>query len=565
MSKQKQYPELLESAKFSIIENITILKKESLGRGSYGTVFAALYDGKACVVKQLHPYLQGVNRNTPTPVELIFEEINILSSLRHPSIVQFLGVHFLQDNFSSDSLIPILVMERMWKSLWAVLEDHHKQLSLVNKAHWLHDVACGLKYLHSKKPPIVHRDLNANNILLNENLTAKIGDLGQARTLELVNDKERLSTAPGNTLHMPPEALVHKPVYDSSLDIFSFGCITIHTATEKLPIPTDQFVQAGNSNMHVKQSEAQRRQQYLDLMDGHSILQTVAFQCLEDTPRDRPSASHICDRLLKYIEQLETELPVLTEQHKQNKLSLLQSNEDLNKEMKTKYEKSISEKDEHLSILEKQLHDTRNKMEQDKEAFKKEKDSLEMKHTEQDEMIKKSSKIYQEEVDRLREELKASSVTQTQLQKETNDLQEKLKCEKSDHQQKVAELQTKIELAEDKVVIEQRDFQHEREALQKRLCEQEKINSQLVLDKDKVSMEIANEVQKIEHERECLQKKLKEQENKLIEYQIQMDELRSKKEQLQETFHICDWASENGLSGHTKFDHIFHICCIITN
>ena len=178
-------------------------------------------------------------------------------------------------------------------------------------------------------------------------------------------------------------------------------------------------------------------------------------------------------------------------------------------------------------------------MEQDKEAFEKEKDSLEMKRTEQYEMIKESSKIYQEEVDRLREELKASCVTQTQLQKETNNLQEKLKCEKSDHQWKVAELQTKIELAEDNVVIRQRDFQHEREALQKRLCDLEKINSQLVLDKDKVTMEIANEVQKIEHERECLQKKLKEQENKLIEYQIQMDELRSEKEQLQENFHIC--------------------------
>ena len=49
MSKQKQYPKLLESAEFSIIENITILK-ESLGRGSYSTVYAALYDGKACVV-----------------------------------------------------------------------------------------------------------------------------------------------------------------------------------------------------------------------------------------------------------------------------------------------------------------------------------------------------------------------------------------------------------------------------------------------------------------------------------------------------------------------------------
>ena len=547
MSKQKQNPKLLESAKFSIIgeANLTILRRRgdppALGRGSYGTVYAALYDGKACVVKEIHSLLLNVKRTKRAPVELIFEEINILSSLRHPSIVQFLGVHFLQDNLSSDSPVPILVMERMWKSLSAVLEDHHNQLSLVHKVHILHDVACGLQYLHNKATPIFHRDLNANNILLNENLSAKIGDLGQARTLrELVNDKplEQLSTAPGNPLHMPPEALEHKPVYDSSLDIFSFGCVIIHTVTEKFPLPTDQYVQSGNSGMFVKQPEIQRRQQYLDLMNDHSVLQKITIQCLADTPKSRPSAFHICDMLLEYIKRLETEMPVLTKQHKLNKLALLHSAKDLSEEMKTKYEKSISEKDEHLSMQEKQLHDTRNKMEQDKEAFEKEKDSLEMKLTEQDEMIKESSKIYQAEVDKLREELKASSVTQTQLQKETNDLQQKLQCEKSDHQRKVAELQTKLELAEDKVVIEQRDFQHEREALQKRLCEQEKTNSQLVLDKDKVSMEIANKVQKIEHEREYLQKKLKEQESKLIEYQIQMDELRSEKEQLQENFHM---------------------------
>ena len=141
--------------------------------------------------------------------------------------------------------------------------------------------------------------LNANNILLNENLSAKIGDLGQARTLELVDDKplERLSTTPGNALHMPPEAFEHEPVYDSSLDIFSYGCIVIHTAIEKFPIPTDQYLQSGNSGMFVKQPERQRRQEYLDLMNDYSVLQTVAIQCLADTPINRPSASHICDRL----------------------------------------------------------------------------------------------------------------------------------------------------------------------------------------------------------------------------------------------------------------------------
>ena len=349
-------------------------------------------------------------------------------------------------------------MERMWKSLWAVLEDHHKQLSLVNKVHLLHDVACGLKYLHSKKPPIVHRSLSANDIWLSENLTAKIGDLEQARILELVNDKEQLLSFPGNPIyiHLPPEALVHKPVYDSSLDIFSFGCVVIHTVTEKLPIPTDQYVQSGNSGMFVKQPEIQRRQQYLDVMNDYSKLQTVSIQCLADTPKNRPNASHICDSLLQYIEQLETKFPVLTKQHKLSKLSLIHFNEERNEEIRTKCKKLTSEKDECISILEQQLlNDTRDKTKQNKEVSEKEKDSLKM---ELAEMIRESSRIYQEEVDRLREELKASSVTHTQLQEQRIDVQEKLNFEEFSHQQKVMDLQTKIKLTEDTNQMEQSTF-----------------------------------------------------------------------------------------------------------
>ena len=77
-----------------------------VGRGSYGIVYAAVYDGAACVVKEMHPHLIKRRQNRQTPVQLVFEEINILSSLRHPNILQFLGVHFLQENFAIDLPIP---------------------------------------------------------------------------------------------------------------------------------------------------------------------------------------------------------------------------------------------------------------------------------------------------------------------------------------------------------------------------------------------------------------------------------------------------------------------------
>ena len=467
-------PKLLESAKFSIIdeENITI-QREALGRGAYGTVHAAVYDGKSCVVKEIHPVIQ----HNHSPLELVFEEINTLSSLRHPSVVQFLGVYFKQEGSSSDPPIPVLVMERMWKSLVAVLEDYPKQLSLINKAHILHDVICGLRYLHNKKKPIFHRDLTANNILLNEYLVAKIADLGQARALELIDEKQ-LSTAPGNPLHMPPEALESKPRYNSMLDIFSFGCITIHTITEKLPIPTDQFEQLEDGNVFKKRTEAERRQQYLDLMDDCSELQAIAMQCIKDTPIARPNAYQVCNKLQEYIEQIEKEFPALAEQYKQDKLSLMCSNEETKKELKEKHENNIKEKEECISLLESQLHDSRNKMEQDKNCFEKEKDSLQMKLAEKDEMNKELSKNFQEQVDKSRAEV-------------TNIIQEmNLSIE---HQRELFERKLKeqeIEFAANQIQIDK--FRTDKEQLEEMFCKcrQEKESLQRRLDEQQTDYQI---------------------------------------------------------------------------
>ena len=456
-------------------------------------------------MKEIHRFLQHKH----TPVELVSEEINIMSSLRHPSIVQFLGVYFKQEGSPNDPPIPVLVMEKMWKSLVAVLEDYPKQLLLINKAHILHDVSCGLRYLHNKIRPIFHRDLTAHNILLNEYLVAKIADLGQARALE---EKHKLTTTPGNILHMPPEALVPNPTYDSTLDIFSFGCITIHTVTEKLPIPTDQFEQAENSNTFNKRTEAQRRQQYLDLMDDHPILQEIATQCIKDTPTERPNACEVSNKLQEYIEQVEKEFPALAEQYKQDKLSLIHSNEETKKE------------------------------------FERDKGSLQMKLAEKDEMHKELSKIFQDQVDKLRKELEAYNKTCIQSQQQIQDLKQQLTHKQSNlfqEKRKVVGLQGEIQFIEERNQKEKLTIQHEKESL-------EKGNEQLVLDNqllnDKLKTEVTNVIQEmnlnIEHQRELFERKLEEQENESAANRIQMDKLRSDKEQLEEMFCECQQDKE---------------------
>lgn len=96
----------------SIIKDLIITTNE-LGRRSFGVVNAAVYKGKPCVVKEIHNFLVQHNGGHSS-LQALYMEINTLSLLKHPSIVQFLGVYTKGD-------IPLLVMEKMWKNLASIL------------------------------------------------------------------------------------------------------------------------------------------------------------------------------------------------------------------------------------------------------------------------------------------------------------------------------------------------------------------------------------------------------------------------------------------------------------
>ena len=108
-------------------------------------------------------------------------------------------------------------MEKMYNSLRGLVE-RHTEIPFTNVVSILNDVCCGLQYLHNRKPPIVHRDLTPNNILLCYHLRAKITDLGVAKVMQ-TTDTKTLTQVPGTHDFMPPESLANKPVYGLPLDI----------------------------------------------------------------------------------------------------------------------------------------------------------------------------------------------------------------------------------------------------------------------------------------------------------------------------------------------------------
>ena len=151
-----------------------------------------------------------------------------MSSLRHPNITQFIGICFLPG-----SRLPLLVMEYLETSLGDLLE-HVPGLPISLKRSVLEDVVSGLLYLHKMQPPVIHRDLTANNVLLTSSLVAKISDMGNSRIVDLRGGQmaRTLSRLPGTLVYMPPEALDDTHRYGPSLDVFSFGHLALFTLTQ---------------------------------------------------------------------------------------------------------------------------------------------------------------------------------------------------------------------------------------------------------------------------------------------------------------------------------------------
>ena len=188
-----------------------------------------MYQHRVCAGKKLHEALLDVeNEGVGEVVHKYLQECQLMSSLRHPNITQFLGLCFLPN-----TQLPLLVMERLETSLDDLLE-YMPNLPLSLKRSVLEDVASGLLYLHSMQPPVIHRDLTSKNVLLTSSLVAKITDMGNSRIVNMRPGQmaRTLSKYPGTLVYMPPEAQDEKHHYGSSLDIFSFGHLSLYTLTQ---------------------------------------------------------------------------------------------------------------------------------------------------------------------------------------------------------------------------------------------------------------------------------------------------------------------------------------------
>ncbi|GFP89600.1 serine/threonine-protein kinase ctr1 [Phtheirospermum japonicum] len=243
-----------------------------VGIGFFGEVFRGTWNGVEVAIKLFLE--QDLNVEN---IEDFCNEISILSRIRHPNVILFLGACTTPPRLS-------LVTEYMeMGSLYFLIHGSglKKKLSWQRRLKMLCDICRGLMTIHRMK--VVHRDLKSANCLVNKHWTVKICDFGLSRVLTTRPIKD--SSSAGTPEWMAPELIRNEP-FTEKCDIFSLGVIMWELCTLNRPwegVPSVQVVyNVGNDG------------QRLDIPEGP--LGKLIADCWAE-PDERPSCQEVLLRL----------------------------------------------------------------------------------------------------------------------------------------------------------------------------------------------------------------------------------------------------------------------------
>ena len=350
-------------------QKVHVHTSKVLGTGSYGSVVRATLDHLPCAAKILHTiFFRSDDPGAADFAARFDQECRILRDLKHPCIVQFLGV--VQD---PGNRRPILLMELMEESLTGFLElspraplPYHVQVSIT------YDIVLALAYLHANN--ILHRDLSSNNILLNAGSQAKVTDFGMSKMVEANPrmTRSKITQCPGTPVFMPPEALRQKPRYSDKLDTFSAGVLIIQIITRTFPAPTDaeivmEDLSAPTGEKIVLIPELERRKKDIDKVPSDHSLLPIARHCIKDRDKERPTAAQLC----RSLEQLKAAQAYEDSKAAENQ----QSRASLQQQLRLKEEESAAE----IARLQEQMRQlTTEKRQQQTERESKERENTEL-------------------------------------------------------------------------------------------------------------------------------------------------------------------------------------------
>ncbi|KAK8939388.1 Receptor-like protein kinase BRI1-like 3 [Platanthera guangdongensis] len=264
-----------------------------IGSGGFGEVYRArLKDGAIVAVKKLiHVTGQGDREFTA--------EMETIGKIKHRNLVPLLGYCKVGDE-------RLLVYEYMrFGSLDIALHDSRNRVSGAPKLDWSARKkiaiasARGLAFLHhSCIPHIIHRDMKSSNVLLDENLEARVSDFGMARLVNALDTHLSVSTLAGTPGYVPPEYYQSFRCTTKG-DVYSYGVVLLELLSGKKPIGPVDF---GDNNLVGWAKLLVKENRSTDIFDTELVqgegdgladelrkYLRIACECLDDRPLRRPT------------------------------------------------------------------------------------------------------------------------------------------------------------------------------------------------------------------------------------------------------------------------------------
>ncbi|XP_034899755.1 uncharacterized protein [Populus alba] len=272
--------------------------KYCIGTGGYGVVYkAVLPSEQVLAVKKFH--------QTPevemSSLKAFRREIDVLMGIRHRNIVKLYG-------FCSHAKHSFLVYEFVERgSLRKVLDDEEQaaKMDWDKRINLIKGVANALSYMHHDcSPPIIHRDISSNNVLLDSEYEAHVSDFGTARLL--MPDSSNWTSFAGTFGYTAPE-LAYTMKVDEKCDVYSFGVLTLEVMMGKHPgdfisslmlsASTSSSSPIGHNTVLKDVLDQRLPPPENKLADGVAHVAKLAFACLQTDPHYRPTMRQVSTEL----------------------------------------------------------------------------------------------------------------------------------------------------------------------------------------------------------------------------------------------------------------------------